>query len=145
MAPGPSGPNFMNRAQAAYQMLKEKRTVRMGDLPREGTLNSYTGRNAFAEAKALAAADGLVITHAYGKTWQDNSYTLQAISKEPEGQTIKAACHKCGNVFEARLSSVKAGFGRFCSRRCAGGRGGKRRAELASLARAQIGVQVALL
>ena len=26
LAPGPSGPNFMNRAQAAYQMLKEKRT-----------------------------------------------------------------------------------------------------------------------
>ena len=135
----------MNRAQAAYAMLKEKGTVRMGDVPREGPLNFYIFRNAVSEAKSLAAADGFVITHSYGKTWQDNSYTLQALPKESEGQTLKAACHKCGNVFEARLSNVKAGFGRFCSRRCAGGRGGKRRAELASLARAQIGVQVALL
>lgn len=135
----------MNRAQAAYTMLKERGTVRMGDLPPAGTLNSYTGRNAFAEAKALAAADGYVITHAYGKDWKENSYTLQTLPTESEGQTIKAACHKCGNVFEARRDNVKAGHGRFCSRKCAGAIGGKRRAELAGLARAQIGVQAALL
>jgi len=138
----------MNRAQAAYAMLKEKGTVRMGDLPREGVLNVYTGRNAFAESKPLAAADGYVIIHSYGKTWQDNSYTLQALSKEPEGQTIKAACLKCGNVFEARLRDVKAGNGRYCTRRCAGASKGKSRslaAASASLARPMEGVQVALL
>ena len=107
----------------------------------------FTGRNRVTEAatKKYWAAKGFTIQHFFGKTWKDNGWEIVAIPKEPEGQTIKAACHKCGNVFEARLSNVKAGFGRFCSRRCAGGRGGKRRAELASLARAQIGVQVALL
>lgn len=138
----------MNRAQAAYAMLKEKGTVRMGDVPREGPLNFYIFRNAVSEAKSLAAADGFVITHAYGKTWQDNSYTLQAIPKESEGQTIKAACLKCGNVFEARLRDVKAGNGRYCTRRCAGASKGKSRslaAASASLARHMEGVQVALL
>ena len=135
----------MNRAQAAYAMLKEKGTVRMGDLPREGLMNAYTGRNSFSEAKALAAADGYVIVHAYGKTWQDNSYTLQSLPKESEGETIKAACHKCGNVFEARQRDVKAGFGRFCSRRCAGTTGGKPRHKNGSLAPIPDGLQQALL
>jgi len=141
----------MNRAQAAYAMLKEKGTVRMGDLPREGLMNAYTGRNSFSEAKPLAAADGFVIVHAYGKTWQDNSYTLQAIPAESEGPTIKAACHKCGNVFEARQRDVKAGNGRYCSRRCAGAYRSKKtakgqpRANLQSLAPIPDGLQQALL
>lgn len=135
----------MNRAQMAYQMLKERGTVRMGDLPQGGTLNVYTGRNSFAEAKALAAADGYVITHSYGKDWKDNSYTLQAIPTESEGKTIKAACHKCGEVFEARMDNVKAGKGRYCSRKCAGAIGGKRRVKIGSLGGIQIGVQAALL
>ena len=135
----------MNRAQIAYAMLKERVTVRMGDVPREGSLNFYTYRNAIAEAKALAAADGYVIVHAYGKTWQDNSYTLQALPKESEGQTIKVACHKCGNVFEARQMDVKAGSGRFCSRRCAGTTGGKPRHKNGSLAPIPDGAQGALL
>lgn len=110
----------MNRAQIAYQMLKEKGTVRMGDLPQGGTLNVYTGRNSFAEAKALAAADGYVITHAYGKDWKDNSYTLQKLPQGTDGSTIRVSCLKCGNPFDARARDIKAGKGRFCSRRCSG-------------------------
>lgn len=71
----------MNRAQLAYTMLKEKGTVRMGDIPQGGPLNRYLARNAFAEAKALAAADGYVITHTNGKTFLENAYTLQALQK----------------------------------------------------------------
>lgn len=135
----------MNRAQLAYQMLKEKGTVRMGDIPQGGPLNRYLARNAFAEAKALAAADGFAITHTNGKTFLENAYTLQKVEAEPEGGVIKAVCHKCGNVFEARMDNVKAGKGRYCSRKCAGAIGGKRRVEIGSLGGVQIGVQVALL
>lgn len=138
----------MNRAQIAYAMLKERGTVRMGDLPREGTLNSYTGRNAFAEAKALAAADGYVIVHACGKTWQDNSYTLQEVEPEVDGSTTWVVCHKCGTKFPARTRDIKAGHGRYCTRRCAGASKGKRGSlaeKSASLAPCPEGVQVALL
>lgn len=138
----------MNRAQAAYAMLKEKGTVRMGDLPQGGTLNVYTGRNAFAEAKALAAADGYVITHSYGKAWQDNSYTLQKVEPEVDGSTTWVVCHKCGTKFPARTRDIKAGNGRYCTRRCAGASKGKSRslaAGSASLAPCLEGVQVALL
>ena len=141
----------MNRAQAAYQMLKERGTVRMGDVPREGSLNFYTYRNAIAEAKALAAADGYVIVHAYGKTWKDNSYTLRRIPPATDNETVRAACHKCGNVFDARRRDVNEGNGRFCSRKCAGGyrakkpAGGQPRANLPSLAPTPDGLQQALL
>ena len=138
----------MNRAQMAYQMLKERGTVRMGDLPPAGTLNSYTGRNAFAEAKVLAAADGFVIVHSYGKTWQDNSYTLQKVEPEVDGSTTWVVCHKCGTKFPARTRDIKAGNGRYCTRRCAGASNGKSRSLAGkedSLARPMEGVQVALL
>ena len=138
----------MNRAQAAYAMLKERGTVRMGDLPPAGTLNSYTGRNAFAEAKSLAAADGFVITHSYGKTWQDNSYTIQKVEPEVDGSTTWVVCHKCGTKFPARTRDIKAGNGRYCTRRCAGASNGKSRSLAGkedSLARPMEGVQVALL
>lgn len=138
----------MNRAHLAYAMLKEKGTVRMGDIPEAGTLNRYTARNSFAEAKTLAAADGCEIVHAYGKGWAENSYTLRPLPVESEGPTIRAACLKCGNVFEARQRDVKAGNGRYCSRRCSGSQKGKGRslaAGLPSLAPSQEGVQVALL
>lgn len=110
----------MNRAIAAYQMLKERGTVRMGDLPREGTLNSYTGRNAFAEAKALAAADGYIIVHSNGKTWKDNSYTLQKVEPEVIGELTTTICKKCGQVFYARSRDLRKGLGKYCSRSCSG-------------------------
>ena len=138
----------MNRAQAAYAMLKEKGTVRMGDVPREGSLNFYTYRNAIAEAKAIAAADGYVIVHAYGKTWQDNSYTLQKVEPEVDGSTTWVVCHKCGTKLQARTRDIKAGYGRYCTRRCAGASKGKRGSlaeKSASLAPIPDGAQVALL
>lgn len=138
----------MNRAQLAYQMLKERGTVRMGDIPQGGPLNRYLARNAFAEAKALAATDGFAITHTNGKTFLENAYTLQKVEAEPEGGVIKAVCHKCGNVFEARARDVKAGNGRYCTRRCAGASKGKPKSlagKEAGLAPIPDGVQVALL
>lgn len=110
----------MNRAQLAYQMLKENGTVRMGDLPREGVLNGYTGRNAFAEAKSLAAADGFIITHSYGKDWKDNSYTLQEVEPEVTGELTTTICQKCGQVFAARSRDLRKGLGKYCSRSCSG-------------------------
>ncbi len=135
----------MNRAELAYALLKEKGTVRMGDLPRAGTLNSYTGRNAFSEAKPMAAADGCEIRHEYGETWEDNRYTLAALPKESDNAVLKVACHKCGDVFEARKRDVNAGQGRFCSRRCSGAVGGKRRVSNAKASHAPQGAQIALL
>jgi len=70
----------MNRAQIAYSLLKERGEVRMGDLPQGGKLNSYTGRNAFAEAKKMALADGFKIIHSFGSEWRENKYTLVRIS-----------------------------------------------------------------
>jgi hypothetical protein len=52
----------------------------MGDLPQGGKLNSYTGRNAFAEAKKMALADGFKIIHSFGSEWRENKYTLVRIS-----------------------------------------------------------------
>ena len=135
----------MNRAELAYALLKEKGTVRMGDLPRAGTLNSYTGRNAFSEAKPMAAADGCEIRHEYGETWEDNRYTLVALPKESDNAVLKVACHKCGAVFEARKMDVNAGQGRFCSRRCSGSIGGKRRSASAKPRAIPDGVQLAIL
>lgn len=135
----------MNRAELAYALLKEKGTVRMGDLPRAGTLNSYTGRNAFSEAKPMAAADGCEIRHEYGDTWEDNRYTLISLPKESDTSVLKVACHKCGAVFEARKRDVNAGQGRFCSRRCSGAVGGKRRAEKAKPRAVPDGAQLAIL
>jgi hypothetical protein len=135
----------MNRAQLAYQMLKEKGTVRMGDLPREGVLNFYTERNAFAEAKAMAAADGCEIVHAYGKGWQENSYTLRRIEQDEDTSTMRVACLKCGNVFEARARDIKRGFGRACSRKCAGALKSEPRANVDSLAAPENAAQGALL
>lgn len=54
----------------------------MGELPRAGILNVYTGRNAFSEAKSLAAKDGYIIRHEFGATWEDNSYTLEPENKK---------------------------------------------------------------
>lgn len=135
----------MNRSELAYALLKEKGTVRMGDLPRSGTLNSYTGRNAFAEAKPLAAADGFEIIHAYGDSWEGNSYTLRELPKESDNAVLRVACHKCGHVFEARKRDVKAGQGRFCSRRCSGAVGGKRRVAKLKARAVPDGVQLAIL
>ena len=138
----------MNRAQMAYALMKEKGTVRMGDLPQGGTLNVYTGRNAFAEAKSLAAADGFAIIHSYGKTWLDNSYTLQKLPQESDGSNIRVVCLKCGNPFDARVRDVKAGNGRYCTRRCAGASKGKSRSlavDEPSLAPSEGVAQMALL
>lgn len=135
----------MNRAQLAYQMLKEKGTVRMGDLPDGGTLNKYTGRNAFAEAKVMAAADGCEIVHAYGKDWKENSYTLRRIEQAEDTSTVRAACLKCGSPFDARARDIKRGFGRYCTLSCAGASKGKPRGKVVSLAAPEIAAQGALL
>lgn len=135
----------MNRAALAYAMLKEKGTVRMGDLPRSGSLNAYSGRNAFSEAKVLAAQDGCTIRHEFGKTWEDNRYTLEALPKESDDAFLRVACLNCGHVFEARKRDVNAGQGRFCSRRCSGANGGKRRVENLKPRAVPDGVQLAIL
>lgn len=135
----------MNRAQLAYQMLKEKGTVRMGDLPDGGTLNKYTGRNAFAEAKVMAAADGCEIVHAYGKDWKDNSYTLRPVHQSDDTSKVRMVCLICGTPFDARARDVKRGFGRYCTLSCAGASKGKPRGEFVSLAAPGIAAQGALL
>jgi hypothetical protein len=102
----------------------------------------------FDLAKAIAAADGYVIVHAYGKTWQDNSYTLQKVEPEVDGSTTWVVCHKCGTKFPARTRDIKAGHGRYCTRRCAGASKGKSNSlagKETSLAPCLEGVQVALL
>ena len=52
----------------------------------------------FEIRETIAAGDGFEIVHAFGKTWEDNSYTLRRIPPATDNETVRAACHKCGNV-----------------------------------------------
>jgi hypothetical protein len=135
----------MTQSDRIFAVIESKGWISNADFQEMGLV--HIGRNRLTEEKGRAhfGKIGKFVFFVKGKDFLSNRWELRDIPKDSEGQTIKAACHKCGNVFEARLSNVKAGFGRFCSRRCASSIGGKRRGELASLARAQIGVQAALL
>jgi hypothetical protein len=66
----------MNRAERAFALLKQRGTIRMGDVAKIDQSEVYCFRNAISEAKKLAAAEGKIISHSYGKEWRDNSYTL---------------------------------------------------------------------
>lgn len=138
----------MTQSERIFAVIESKGWISNTDLKEMGLL--HVGRNRLTEEKGRIHFGklGKLVFFVQGKDFLSNRWELRDIPKEPEGQTIKAACLKCGNVFEARLRDVKAGNGRYCTRRCAGASKGKSRSlavDEPSLAPSEGVAQMALL
>jgi hypothetical protein len=79
----------MSRSDFAWELLKEYGTVTMGLVSDRYPDKVYTFRNAIAELKPKAAAEGYMIEHINGKDWRENGYKLsqvQPLAYYPKGQ-----------------------------------------------------------
>ena len=91
----------MTQSERIFAVIESKGWISNADFQEMGLL--HIGRNRLTEEKGRVYFGklGKMVLFVQGKDFLSNRWELRDIPKEPEGQTIKAACHKCGNVFEA--------------------------------------------
>jgi len=135
----------MTQSERIFSVIERKGWISNADFQEMGLL--HVGRNRLTEEKGRNHFGNMrkFVFFVQGKDFLSNRWELRAIPTESEGKTIRVACHKCGHVFEARKRDVKAGQGRFCSRRCSGAIGGKRRVSNLKPRAVPDGVQLAIL
>lgn len=135
----------MTQRDRIFAVIEAKGWISNRDFAGMGLL--HIGRNRLTEESARVYFGGnkKYVVFVKGETFMDNKWELRDIVQEENTATVKVSCLKCGFVFDARARDVKEGHGRYCSRSCSGGVGGKRRHELSGLARPTEAAQMALL
>lgn len=136
----------MSQRERIFAVLESKGWISNEDFDRMGL--THIGRNRITDedARVYFGAKGKLVRFSKGRTFLENKWELIDIKNEAEDtSTMRVACLKCGNVFEARVRDIKRGFGRACSRKCAGALKGQPRANVDSLAAPEIAAQGSLL
>lgn len=136
----------MSQRERIFAVIESKGWISNQDLDRMGL--THIGRNRITDedARVYFGAKGKLVRFSKGRTFLENKWELIDIKNEAEDtSTMRVACLKCGSPFDARARDVKRGFGRYCTRKCAGASKGKPRGEVVSLAAPGIAAQGSLL
>lgn len=137
----------MTQRERIFSVINSKGWISNADLVDMNL--THAGRNRLTDetARLHFGEKGKYVAFVRGNSWLLNKWELRNLNTGDSNSfsLLKVICHKCGAVFEARKRDVNAGQGRFCSRKCSGAVGGKRRAEKAKPRAVPDGAQLAIL